>query len=1462
MPESSLTPEPPHRAFTDIGATRQNIYDDVLGSLQTDAAVTNGKRFDLHLKDVHYIDPPNVPPAKVKEAVLANETLGRRLKGTWALVDPKTGETLDSKKQIIGRVPLMTDMGTFVHNGSQYSVSHQARLAPGIYARRKESGEYESHVNVLKGVSHRYLIDPEKGVFKIKIGQAEIPLAPLLTAMGATPEQLKEAWGPDIARRNAEELRSQGPTLEKLADRLLTNAQKRDTETPTATKLKQRMESMEVDPEVTRRTLGHPHQRLDVPAILAATGKLLKLHRNEAKPDDRDHLAYQTFHGPEDFFSERVRKDHSRIRATALFHAEHQGNLQKLPTGLLTPQLEEVLLGSGLANAGEMINPAETLDHLTKVTRMGEGGIPSEEVIPSSSRDVGHSQHGFIDPSRTTESSRAGVDLFFARGARKGRNGQIYAGFRDMCQPGGPVVYKSPRDLADKTVAFPDALTSDMPRVPAFRGDEMVYVKPHEVDYVLPHLEEGFSPIGNLTTLKSGIKAHRTAMASRMITQALPLENGEAPLVRTALAGQHGGRSFETEYGEHMGAVRAKQNGMVLDATPNRVRVKYDNGEEHDVPLHQYTPLNRKTFQHQSPLVRPGDKVLAGQPIVRSNFTDANGDAALGLNVRTAYLATSRNHEDAISLSEDAAKKFSSHHMYQHGLELDPKHRVGKKPYVSLFPSRFDRDVLDTMDDAGIVKPGTTVQKDQPLILAAKEREDAHNKIHKRKQAGFHDQSIVWDHHDPGVVTDVVWSRQGPVVSVRALAPLRIGDKISDRFGGKGICSEIIPDEHMPRGADGKPFDVLIEPSGAIGRGNPAQFAEGALGEVARKTGKPFSVEDFAGISDLRGYAEEQLKKHGLSDLETVTDPKTGRKIANVPVGTRFFMKLHHQAEGKLQGRGSEGGYDAEGSPSRGGASGSKRIGVLDLQALLSGGAVENLRDASLVRGQKNDDYWLQFMQGHTPREPRTPLAYTKMLDQLKAAGVHVVPEGDQLHFMALGKSDIAALTGGREVKNGELARFDKNFEPIPGGLFSESATGGHGGSLWSSYKLAEPLLSPVMEDPARRLLGLTKKDLEEVIAGRQELEKRGTGPQALAKALDKINVPGELMRMRMEIATGRKSKRDEAVRKLGYLKAIEKSGIHPREWVWDQMPILPPAFRPVSVMGGTGVPLVADANHMYREAINADKNLRDMKERVGESGVGDERLAVYHALKAVTGLGDPITKKSQDRKVKGILESLFGSSPKYSTFHRKLLGSTVDNVGRGTIIPDPDLDMDSVGIPEGNAFDVYSKHVVRRLVRRGMSMRDALGQVKDRTPMAREAIQQEMAERPVIINRAPVLHKFGFMAFRPQLTSGDAIRMPPLVFKGLGMDSDGDAVAFHAPGSEEAKQEALDRLLPSRHLFSTQNLSTVMPGFVKELAGALHHASTAENKTQPHVFRNRQDAIAAYRSGQLHANDPVEILT
>jgi DNA-directed RNA polymerase subunit beta' len=186
---------------------------------------------------------------------------------------------------------------------------------------------------------------------------------------------------------------------------------------------------------------------------------------------------------------------------------------------------------------------------------------------------------------------------------------------------------------------------------------------------------------------------------------------------------------------------------------------------------------------------------------------------------------------------------------------------------------------------------------------------------------------------------------------------------------------------------------------------------------------------------------------------------------------------------------------------------------------------------------------------------------------------------------------------------------------------------------------------------------------------------------------------------------------------------------------------------------------------------------------------------------------------------------------------------------------------MDEVGLPEERAWAVYQPFVVRNLVRRGLPRMQAARMVKDKHPAAKQMLIEEMGRRPVIINRAPTLHRYGMMAAFPRLVKGHTLQISPLVVGGYSADFDGDAMQYHVPGTEAAAAEAVEKMLPSRNLFSAARFRAHYTP-TQEYTGGLY-ASTAriDKQNKPRVFQTTADAVRAYRRGEIGVDRQIEIL-
>ena len=829
------------------------------------------------------------------------------------------------------------------------------------------------------------------------------------------------------------------------------------------------------------------------------------------------------------------------------------------------------------------------------------------------------------------------------------------------------------------------------------------------------------------------------------------------------------------------------------------------------------------------------------------------------------------NFEDAVVISESAAKKLTSEKMYTHSLESTRFSEPSKNKYISMYPSKYTTAQLKTVGDNGVVKPGTVLAEGDPLILAVEQRTSkGAGMLHRAGKSSFNDASVVWDHHFPGVVTDVFKDDEGTKVAIKGSAPCEQADKLSNLFGGKGVISAIIPDDQMLKGEDGKPFDIVMNPLGVISRNNPSQMYEALLGKVARKTGKSYVLPPFS-AGDLSKYVKDELTKADLKDTESVYDPVRKRKLPNIFTGEAYILKLRHTAASKGSERGL-GSYTAEGEPARGQGqdeSNPKRIGELEMKALISHNVPQVISDIKLIRGQRNEDYWRNVIQGRVPPAPGIPNAYRKFLTLLQGAGINFKQRGDALQLLAMTDKDVDKLSSG-EIKNPETVRWhaefgrgalgEKSMDPIEGGLFDRGLTGAHGGSKWSHIQLTEPMPSPVMEEPIRRLLGLTQKEFEGVISGTHDLGEHGTGTQALKKALSAINIDRELANQKALAYSKRGTSRDLSIKRLKYLTALKDTGVSPADLMVTKVPVIPPIFRPVTATEKFDI--VSSPNALYRSLMFANSNYQKISQSLEGEPVGKARLNLYNAFKAVTGLGDPISKELVQQNVSGLLSSIKGDSPKHSLLQRKLLGTSVDTAGRAVLVPNASLDIDQVGIPEKMAWEIYTPFVVNRLVREMGGIHNvaaAIKMVEDRAPRAREALHKELETRPVLSSRAPVLHKFGIMAFKPVLTKSKAMQLSPPVFPVFGADSDGDVMSLHVLISPASIKEAMDKMLPSRILRSPADHTPLWQPRQEFLDG-LYRASVAKSDKPPRIFRSKADVIAAFNRGELELDDKIVI--
>ena len=1430
------------------------------------------------------VKPKMFSSREQKDAILQGRTLQEPIKGTITIKDD-AGKVLDRKANVtLAQLPYFTQRHTFVVDGNEYSVANQRRVRPGVYTRVRGNEQLEAAFNLGRGENFRINMDPAKGHMYLQYGSTNIPLYPVLRKLGVSENELSKTWGKGVVDLNRDAFEKKtDATIDRLYTRLVPAYQRtHETTEDKAKVIKERYVDTMLDPNVTERTLGRRFNHVTPDTMVRASQKLLDVHREGRDTDDRDSLAFQALYSVDDFVKERIKlegRDLSRKVKRKLSMAGPKPTVdQALPASPFTRSLRKFLATAALSAIPTQINPMEIMDSAVRVTNLGEGGIGSERAVPGEARNLHHTHFGVIDPARTPETFRAGIDLRTSIWTKRDDDGQMHTLMRNL--KNGKLEDVPVRKLEKATIAFPGEMKKKR-GISVMRDGKLDSVNARDVDYELPHPTFLFSPATNTVPMPESMQGNRLIMGGKYSTQALPLVDREAPWVQ--VASYNPGRTFEQEIADLI-VPRAPVSGIVQKIDDDYIYIKPDTRKTASytplvtitdvcledpewektgsaplikVPYDTNFPLASKTYLHNTVTVKKGDKVDANQHLAGSNFT-RDGRLALGKNLNVGFMAYyGANSNDAVVVSESGAKKLTSEHMYKETLSLDNDHILDKKKHRAQYGNRWTAAQYDNLDDRGIAKAGAQVNPGDPLIVSIRKvtpsaEQQMLGRIHKTLATPFREDVITWEHRNPGTVIDVVVTSSRVLITVKTQESAGIGDKVAGRYGNKGVISKIIPDDQMVQ-SNGEPLDLLMTSAGVVSRVNPAQIIEMAVAKVAKKTGEPIAMPSMSGRNNVK-WARDLLKKHKLSDKEPLYNPVTDQTIVGpdgkgVMVGPMYLYKLFKSTETNYSARGVE-DYDVNLQPAKGGSTGAKALGRMEINALLAHDARNVLKEAATLKSSRNDAFWRAYQLGQPLPKLQRTFAYDKFANMLTGAGVKLDKSNEQIMFGPLTDNDIDKMSSG-EIKKSTMVR-EKDLAPEKGGLFDPVVTGGTSGNRWSHVKLVEPIVNPTFEDPVRRMLGLTQKEFRRTV--------HTEGGAGVRKRLSAVDLPARERELRKVVETANGATLDNAIKQLKVIKALRKEKLTPDEaFVLSKLPVVPPVARPILPSRGKRDLLVADANYLYRDAMLANDMLTDAKKVLPDKEIGNARMHLYDATKAVFGLGDAVSPQLKGRQAKGFIRNISGQgSPKQGFFHSKLMRRPQDLSARGTAAPDLTLDMDQVGLPEDMLWKTYEPHIMRRMVQNGYQAMTARQMIEDRHPTARDALVIETKLRPVIMNRAPTLHRFNMTGAYPVPVEGKTIRVNPFMELSQNLDYDGDTLQIHVPVTDKAVQEVKSMTL-SNQLFGDKTKSELMVFPQHEAVLGIYSASTAKGGKK-HKFRTKADAIAAYRRGDIKLKDTVEI--
>ncbi|KXK66927.1 DNA-directed RNA polymerase, beta' subunit [Christensenella minuta] len=371
-----------------------------------------------------------------------------------------------------------------------------------------------------------------------------------------------------------------------------------------------------------------------------------------------------------------------------------------------------------------------------------------------------------------------------------------------------------------------------------------------------------------------------------------------------------------------------------------------------------------------------------------------------------------------------------------------------------------------------------------------------------------------------------------------------------------------------------------------------------------------------------------------------------------------------------------------------------------------------------------------------------------------------------------------------------------------------------------------------------------------------------GMGAEAVKVLLKKVDLEEEAKALREELKTSTGQKRIRAIKRLEVVEAFRQSGNKPEWIIMDVVPVIPPELRPMVQLDG-GRFATSDLNDLYRRVINRNNRLnRLLQLRAPDIIVRNEKRMLQEAVDALIDngrRGRPVTGPG-NRPLKSLSDMLRG---KQGRFRQNLLGKRVDYSGRSVIVVGPELKMYQCGLPKEMALELFKPFVMKKLVEEGFAhnIKSAKRMVEKVRPEVWDVLEEVIKGHPVLLNRAPTLHRLGIQAFEPILVEGRAIKLHPLACTAYNADFDGDQMAVHVPLSVEAQSEARFLMLAANNILKPQDGKPVVSPTQDMVIGSYYltiHRKGA--KGEGSIFASPDEAILAYNTGNIDLQAMVKI--
>ncbi|MBH8563204.1 DNA-directed RNA polymerase subunit beta [Nostoc sp. CENA67] len=990
------------------------------------------------------------PKYSVEEAKRRDSTYAVQMYVPTRLLNKETGD-IKEQEVFIGDLPLMTDRGTFIINGAERVIVNQIVRSPGVYYKSEidKNGRrtYSASLIPNRGAWLKFETDRNDLVW-VRIDKTrKLSAQVLLKALGLSDNEIFDALRhPEYFQKTIEKEGqfSEEEALMELYRKL------RPGEPPTVLGGQQLLDSRFFDPK--RYDLGRVGRyklnkklRLSVPDtmrvltpndILAAVDYLINLEYDIGSIDDIDHLGNRRVRSVGELLQNQVRVGLNRLERIIRERMTVSDAEVLTPASLVNPKplvaaIKEFFGSSQLSQFMDQTNPLAELTHKRRLSALGPGGLTRERA-GFAVRDIHPSHYGRICPIETPEGPNAGLIGSLATHARVNQYGFLETPFRPVengrVRFDVPPVYMTADEEDDLRTATGDVPLDENgyikgPQVPVRYRQDWATTTPEQVDYVAVSPVQIVSVATSMIPFLEHDDANRALMGSNMQRQAVPLLKPERPLVGTGLEAQ-GARDSGM-------VIVSRTDGDVtyVDATEIRVRPK-PNAPEIKYYLSKYQRSNQDTCLNQKPLVRIGERVVAGQVLADGSSTEG-GELALGQNIVVAYMPwEGYNYEDAILISERLVQDdvYTSIHIEKYEIEARQT-KLGPEEITREIPN-VGEDALRQLDEQGIIRIGAWVESGDILVgkVTPKGESDQPPEekllraIFGEKARDVRDNSLRVPNGEKGRVVDVrLFTREqgdelppGANMVVRVYVAqkrkIQVGDKMAGRHGNKGIISRILPAEDMPYLPDGSPVDIVLNPLGVPSRMNVGQVFECLLGWAGHTLGVRFKITPFDEM-----YGEESSRRivHGkLQEARDETgrdwvynpdnpgkimvfDGRTGEPFDRpVTVGVAYMLKLVHLVDDKIHAR-STGPYSLVTQQPLGGKAqqGGQRFGEMEVWALEAFGAAYTLQELLTVKSddmQGRNEALNAIVKGKAIPRPGTPESFKVLMRELQSLGLDI----------------------------------------------------------------------------------------------------------------------------------------------------------------------------------------------------------------------------------------------------------------------------------------------------------------------------------------------------------------------------------------------------------------------------------------------------------------------------------------